>query len=275
MTAQIDTGTDTLLATLDAGVATLTMNRPEARNAINDELGEALRAMLPVLAADARVRVLVLTGAGGAFSAGGDIRSMGGRFKVGEGGAAGVEAGIDTLRAAQESMLIPLYEFPKPTIAAVPGAAAGAAMGTALACDLRIAGQSAFLLPAFAGIGLSGDYGGSWLLSRLIGTARAREAYFLNRRIGAEEGLALGAFNRVVADDALMEETARVARQIAEGPPIALRYMKENMNRAEHTDLRTAMRMEADRMIRAMNTEDHAAAKIAFVQKQKPVFEGR
>ena len=165
--------------------------------------------------------------------------------------------------------------MPKPTIAALPGAAAGAGLSIALACDLRIAAEGAILTTAFAKIGFSGDYGGSWFLSRLVGTAKARELYFLSDRIDAKEAERLGIVNRVVADAALQDEVASLARRIANGPPIALRYMKENLNRALVSDLRTCLAAEAAGMIRTGTTEDNREAIRAFVEKREASFKGR
>lgn len=280
MTAQasarrdIDTGTNHLLAHVENGVATLTFNRPEARNALGDELSPALRSQLAALAVDDDVRVLVVTGAGPAFCAGGDVKSMGSALGADRMGAGAVEAAIAKLRDAQDTMGLRLYKFPKPTIAVLPGPAAGAGMGLALACDMRIGSPDACLVPAFGTIGLSGDYGGSWLLTRLIGTGRAREIYFTGRRLGAEEGLSLGVFNRIVPGEQLAQAAAEMAAAIASGPPIAQRYMKENLNRAENADIETAMHWEADRMIRGFATQDHKRAVAAFIAKEKPVFTG-
>ena len=273
-TRTLKTGTDLLQCTVTDHVAIITLNNPDKRNALGDELSPALRRMLEETEADPDVRVLVITGAGTAFCAGGDIGGMGATLS---GGSAkpDVEAMIRRLQQAQETLSLRLYEFAKPTIAALPGAAAGAGMSIALACDLRIAAHSATLVPAFGAIGLSGDFGGSWLLSHLIGPGRAKEIYFTGRRIMPAEGHALGLFNRVVADDALMDETRALAAELAAAAPVALRYMKENHNRAMSTDLRSAMRMEADRMIRSMMTEDHQNAAEAFLKKRKPVFKGQ
>jgi enoyl-CoA hydratase/carnithine racemase len=168
-----------------------------------------------------------------------------------------------------------LFELAKPTIAALPGAAAGAGLSIALACDLRIAAASAFITTAFANIGLSGDYGASWFLTRLIGSARAKALFYTARRVSADEALGLGIFDEVVPDDALEERTRALARSIAVGPPLALRYMKENLNRAVDADLRTCLAMEADRMVRCTRTEDHREAVQAFLGKRKPAFTGR
>jgi len=186
-----------------------------------------------------------------------------------------IEDAVRRLQIGQETLTLRLFDLAKPTIAALPGAAAGAGMSIALACDLRIAAESAFVTSAFANIGLSGDYGGSWLLTQLVGVARAKELYYTSRRVGAAEGLALGIFNEVVPDDRLMARTRALAESIASGPPLALRYMKENLNRAVATDLRSALALEADRMVRCTRTEDHREAVQAFIGKRKPTFQGR
>lgn len=272
-TRTLDTGTEMLLGSVTDGVATLTLNNPTKRNALGNEMTPALRRMLLETETDPDVRVLVLTGAEGAFCAGGDIGGMGNTLAGGK--TPDTDDMISRLREAQNTASLRLYEYSKPTIAALPGAAAGAGMSLALACDLRITGQSGFLYPAFGAIGLSGDFGGSWLLSHYIGPARAKEVYFGNRRILPDEGLALGLFNRVVSDEDLHKETRALAQQIAGFAPMALRYMKENHNRARSTDLRTAMNMEADRMIRTLLSEDHKEGAQAFMEKRKPEFKGQ
>ena len=147
-------------------------------------------------------------------------------------------------------------------------------MSIALACDLRIAARSAFITAGFGNIGLSGDYGGSWFLTHLVGVARAKDLYYTGRRVGAEEGLALGIFNEVVADDERRARAQALAASIAAGPPIALRYMKENLNRAVGADLRSALALEADRTVRCTRTNDHKEAVRAFLGKRKPEFKG-
>ena len=183
--------------------------------------------------------------------------------------------GVRELQRKQETLTLRLFDLSKPTIAALPGPAAGAGFSIALACDLRLAAESAFVTTAFANIGLSGDYGASWLLPQLVGIAKAKELFFTSRRVGAAEGLALGIFNEVVDDDRLAERTAELARTIADGPPVALRYMKENLNRALSADLRTCLALEADRMSRSAQTQDHREAVAAFLGKRAPVFKGQ
>ncbi|MEX0287028.1 MAG: enoyl-CoA hydratase, partial [Paracoccaceae bacterium] len=272
-TRHVDTGTDLLLFSVSDHIAIITLNCPDKKNALGDILTPALRQAILDAERDSDVRVIVLTGAADAFCAGGDISGMG--DNLGGENPPTTDEMIRILQQGQEGLSLRLHDCAKPTIAALPGPAAGAGMSIALACDLRVAADTAFIVPAFARIGLSGDYGGSWFLQRLVGPARAKEIYYTNRRIGAEEGLALGLFNRVVPADTLMSETNALAAEIAAGPPVALRYMKENHNRAQVSDLKTTLAMEADRMVRSMQTEDHKRAVRAFFSKENPTFEGR
>jgi 2-(1,2-epoxy-1,2-dihydrophenyl)acetyl-CoA isomerase len=168
-----------------------------------------------------------------------------------------------------------LHEMPKPTIAKVHGAAAGAGLSLALACDLRVAADSARFATAFARVGYSGDFGGSWFLTQLVGTAKARELYYTARIVDAAEALALGLVNRVVPDAQLEDETQALAARLAHGPRVALRYMKRNMNAAETGSLKDCLDLEAWHHTRTGFTEDHREAAKAFVDKREPVFRGR
>ena len=273
--SSFDTGTGQLLCELADGVATITLNRPDKRNALSDELTPALRQTLLVVEADPDVRCVVITGAGRAFCAGGDVSGMGSKSTGPVGPQATLEDTVRKLQHRQETLTLRLWDLAKPTIAALPGAAAGAGMCIALACDLRIAASSAFITAGFGNVGLSGDYGGSWLLTQLIGVSRAKSMYYTGRRVGADEGLALGLFDEVVANEELQARAHAMAASIAAGPPIALRYMKENLNRALQVDLRSALALEADRTVRCTRTEDHQEAVRAFLHKRKPSFTGR
>lgn len=257
--------------TVADGVATLTMNRPERRNALSPAMLEALAEALPRLAADPAVRALVLTGAGGAFSAGGDVKAMAERGSLAGDGleekAAGLRRRMDVSRL--------LHEMPKPVVAAIPGACAGASLSMALACDLRIAARGAKFTTGFANVGFSGDFGGSWFLTRIVGTARARDLYFTARVFDANEALALGVVNRVVAAEAFEGAVAELAGGLAAGPPIALRYMKRNLNVAETAGLAEALDLEALHHARTSLTEDHREAARAFAEKRRPTFRGR
>jgi 2-(1,2-epoxy-1,2-dihydrophenyl)acetyl-CoA isomerase len=258
-----------LIETIEDGVATLTFNRPERMNALSTPIMEGLLVGLPRLAGDPTVRVVVLTGAGRAFCAGGDVKSMA------EGGEQRSAAEATArLRSRMEVSRI-LHELPKPTIAMINGPAAGAGLAFALACDLRIAGASARLVTAFVKVGLSGDFGGSFFMTRLVGTAKARELYFTGRPVDAEEALSLGLVNRVVPDDQLGDATMELARSLAQGPQVALGLMKRNMNCAESGGLAELLDIEAANMVQTTRTEDHREAAKAFVEKRAPIFTGR
>lgn len=165
--------------------------------------------------------------------------------------------------------------MPKPVIASLPGAAAGAGFSLALSCDLRIASESAVLLTAFARVGFSGDWGGSFFLTQLVGSAKARELYYLSERVSAEEALRVGLVNEVVPAGDLEKRTMELARRLASGPTVAYRYMKENLNRAVGGDVMECLDLEATHHVHTGFTRDHREATQAFVEKREPVFEGR
>ena len=274
----LDTGTDELLATLEDGVAVLTLNRPGSRNALSDTLSPALRRMFARLRDMRDARCVVLTGTGTAFCAGGDVKGMGGGQKPrsDQPGRPTTPAGaIAELTERQRTLTGALHALPQPTIAALPGAAAGAGLSIALACDLRIAAECAFVTTGFANVGLAGDYGSSFFLPRLVGQAKARELFFTADRVDAASCLQLGIVNRVVPDEKLMEETMGLARRLASGPSEAYRLMKANLDRSSRVDLDTALAFEAEATVASAGTEDHREAVRAFVEKRKPVFKGR
>jgi enoyl-CoA hydratase/carnithine racemase len=255
-------------------VALLTLNRPEVRNALGDVVSPALRRSIARLRDDERVRCVVLTGAGSAFCAGGDVKGMGGAGGSSGSAAADPEEVVRDLTERQLALTGALYALPKPTIAALPGAAAGAGLSIALACDLRIAAESAFVTTGFANVGLSGDYGASFFLTQLAGSAVARELFLTAERVDARRCLALGLVNRVVPDERLMDETLALARQLAAGPTAAFAAMKENLDRALRADLPTCLAGEARGIVRTGRTRDHREAVRAFVEKRRPRFEG-
>ena len=270
--------TDQLLETVADGVATLTMNRPEARNALTGEMQAALTSAIHRAAADTSIRAVVLTGAGGAFCAGGDVKGFAADTSRGAssggGGGFNMEARANGLRTAMDVVRI-LHEMPKPTLAVIPGPAAGAGLSLALACDLRIATPEAKLTTAFSKVGLAGDYGGSYFLTHLVGAAKARELYFTADVITGAEALALGIVNKVVPADELAQVAGEYARYLAGLPTVAIGYMKRNLNAADHATLSEVLDLEATHMVRTIMTDDHKAASLAFVQKAKPVFAGR
>ena len=271
----IDTGTEDLLASVDDGVATLTMNRPDRRNAMSGAMNQALAQVLAEVEVADDVGCVVLTGAGGAFCAGGDVKGMAAGGDAGAGTRISYDAGVHRQRLNQRAISQRLYEMPKPTIAALPGAAAGAGFSLALACDLRYAVPTAVLTTAFAKVGFAGDYGGTWFLTRLVGSGKARELYYFSDKVGAQEAERLGLINAVLPAETFAEDVAERARQLAQGPTVAYRYMKENLNRAVHGELGECLDMEAAHHIRTGQTEDHKEAAKAFVDKRAPAFRGR
>lgn len=269
----IDTGTDQLLCTVEDAVATITLNRPEKRNALSDVLSPALRTLLLEVDANTAVRCVLLTGAGSAFCAGGDVSQMGGGALANEKDS--FETRVQNLRLRQRSLTQRLYELKTPTVAALPGAAAGAGMSLALACDIRVAASSAFITAAFGRIGLSGDHGGSWLLTRLVGPAIAKELYFTSRRVFSDEAHRLGLLNAVYPDATFREDALTFAKTVAAGPPIAMGYMKEHINQAQHLRVGEAFDLEAEHLMRCATSEDHQEAVEAFLEKREPKFSGR
>ena len=271
----VATGTDDLLVSSEDGVLTLTLNRPQARNAMSREMTGALAEQLAEAELNPAVRCIVLTGAGKGFCAGGDVKGMAAR---GDGtvGENTIDSAIHRQRLNQRATAGRLYNMPKPTLAALPGAAAGAGLSLALSCDLRIMASNAILTTAFARVGFSGDYGGTFFLSQLVGTAKARELYYLSERISAQEALGLGLTNWVVEPEELPAKTKEIASRLASGPTVAYRYMKENFARAISSgDLDDCLDLEATHHVHCGQTEDHRNATKAFVEKREPVFQGR
>jgi len=272
MTARsIDTGTNELLCEVQDRVAIITLNRPEARNALSDHLTPALRTMIRVCGEDPSIGALLITGAGTAFCSGGDVKGMGANTNPAKAAMSSDERVAD-LQERQRLLTGALVAVRKPTIAALPGAAAGAGLAIAMACDIRIAAESAFLTTGYIRVALSGDYGIAWLLTRLVGTSRARELMFTGEKVEARRAEAIGLVNRVVPDARLRDEAFALAKSMAEGPAVALRYMKDNLDEALAFDFATARDHEAVRLIKAAGTADHREAVAAFIEKRKPVF---
>jgi enoyl-CoA hydratase/carnithine racemase len=268
---KVDTGTGELLCEIRDRVALITLNRPEARNALSDRLTPALRRMIKQCADDPKVGALLITGAGNAFCAGGDVKGMGDNLSQAE---VPIDERVADLRVKQRNLTGALVAVRKPTIAALPGPAAGAGLALALACDIRIAAESAIMATGYARIGLTGDYGIAWLLTRLAGTSRARELMFLSERIDAHRCETLGLVNRVVPDTELRDTAFALAKSLAEGPSIALGRMKDNLDRALTSDILESMDQEAENMVQSARTTDHKQAVRAFIEKRKPVFSG-
>src|ERR1700716_4619057 len=269
----IDTGTNELLCVIRHRVAVITLNRPEVRNALSDTLTPALRTMIKSCGENPDVGALLITGAGTAFCAGGNVKGMGAHRDQKKLEMSHDEKVAD-LQERQRLLTGALASVRKPTIAALPGPAVGAGLALAMACDIRIAAQSAFLSTGYLKVGLSGDYGIAWLLTRLVGTSRARELMFTCERVDAARCEAIGLVNRVVPDDKLQAEAFALARSMAEGPTVALRYMKDNLDEALLFDFSTARDHEADRLVPLTTTADHKEAVQAFIDKLKAVFKG-
>ena len=265
--------TQDLIESFEGGIATLTMNRPEARNALSRAMMEGLAEAMPRLAVDPAVRLVVLTGAGNAFCSGGDVKG----FAKNVGGAPAAvsfDTKVTDLRARMEAVRW-LHEMPKPTLAVIPGAAAGAGLSLALACDLRIAADDAKFTTAFSKIGLSGDFGGSYFLNHLVGAAKARQMYFTAQVINGAEAQRIGMVDRAVPAAQLADAARAWAAELAALPTVAVGYMKRNLNVGLRGSLSDVLDSEALHMIRTFETEDHKGAAVAFVEKRAPSFKGR
>ena len=267
----IDTGTTELLCVIRDRVAILTLNRPEVRNALSDHLTPALRTTIKTCGENPDVGALLITGAGTAFCAGGNVKGMGAHRDQLD---MSYDEKVADLQERQRLLTGALVSVRKPTIAALPGPAVGAGLAIAMACDIRIAAESAFISTGYLRVGLSGDYGIAWLLTRLVGTSRARELMFTADKVDAARCEAIGLVNRVVPDAKLLDEAFALAKSMAEGPTLALRYMKDNLDEALSFDFATARDQEAERLIRLTTTADHREAVQAFIEKRKAVFRG-
>jgi 2-(1,2-epoxy-1,2-dihydrophenyl)acetyl-CoA isomerase len=260
--------TDTVLQQVDGAVATITINRPAARNALTAETKGALLAALRNCSTDESVRAVILTGAGQAFCSGQDLREHADLLASGS-------APLDTVRQHYNPIIETIAGMPKPVIAALPGVAAGAGAGLAFACDFRIAAERASLLLAFARVGLGADSGTSWTLQRLVGMGKAAEMLMLAEPVDAATALSLGLLTSVVPDAELPEAAAAFAARLANGPTLAYAAIKEGLLYAATNSLRESLDKEADLQVRLGSTADHQNATLAFVTKQAPVYLGR
>ena len=257
-----------VVETIEDGVAILTLNRPDRLNALSQDMLAGLRESLGRLAEDDAVGAIVITGAGRGFCAGGDVKDMARRTHQ------TYEERVTRLSRMHELPRM-MRRHPKIIIGMVNGVAVGAGLGLAAACDLRVAARSARFGTAFAGIAYSGDFGGSWLLTQLVGPARAREMYLLGDVIDAGRAATIGLVNRVEEDALLTEATMALARRFAAGPRLAYRYIKRNLNAAETETLDAVCDLEAVHQARTGLSEDHREAVTAFAEKRRPVFKGR
>jgi enoyl-CoA hydratase/carnithine racemase len=249
-------------------VAVLTLNRPEARNAFSPEMIALWRQHLEEAKADPAVRVVVVTGKGDTFCSGGDIRDMAeGRLK-----SWGMK---DFLWEGVHRIVLALEDLDKPVIAAVNGAAMGAGMDMAIMCDLRVCSDRARLAESYIMMGLVPGDGGAYFLPRLVGAAKALELLWTGAVLSAEEALRIGVVNRVVPHDRLMEETMRLAEEIASKPPLAVRMMKRAVYQAQTSSLRAHLDYISSQVSLLSETGDHQEAARAFLEKRKPDFQGR
>jgi 2-(1,2-epoxy-1,2-dihydrophenyl)acetyl-CoA isomerase len=256
--------------TVESAVATITLNRPEALNALDTATKDALREAVSAASADPAVRSVLLTGAGRAFSAGQDLREQAAAVAAGD----IADTGLDTLERHFNPITEALATMPKPTIAAVAGPAAGAGAGFAFACDFRVVAEDARFILAFVGIGLSADSGASWTLPRLVGRAKATELLLLGEPVGADAALAMGLVTAVVPTEKLAEAGRELATRLAAGPTTAYAAIKEALAFSATASLPESLAEEARLQRRAGATRDHAAAVAAFLDKRPPVFEG-
>ena len=252
------------------GIATLTLNRPERMNALGDTLREDFLDAITRTALDPDVRVMIVTGAGKAFCAGGDVKAMNEAKEPGRDRPL-----LDKIAPSRDRTLLAMRNAPQPIIAAVNGAAAGAGMNLALGCDLRLASIAAKFSQAFVKRGLHPDWGGTYFLPRAVGTATAAELIFTGDVIDAAEALRIGLVSRVLPPEELMPATLELARKIASGPPIAIRLAKRAIYRNAESDLRSALEFETFAQNACFDTEDAREGIRAFVDKRAPVFRGR
>lgn len=262
---------ETVLYEVAGGVATITLNRPERRNALSRELSRALADAVEAAAGDEAVRAAVLTGAGGAFCVGADLAGAPGTRAL-----TGTSADGDRTRlVAGTRAAVLLHEMPKPVVAAIPGACAGAGLSLVLACDLRYAADTAVLNTAFVDAALPGDLGMAWFLTRAVGPARARELLLLPGRMGADAAAAAGLVHGVVPADGLAAHAAGIAGRLAAKAPLAVADAKRDLLDAQALPLGDYLRSEADRMVRCAHSADAREAAAAFLAKRPPRFEGR
>jgi 2-(1,2-epoxy-1,2-dihydrophenyl)acetyl-CoA isomerase len=258
-----------VLEAFEGAVLTLMMNRPDRLNALNVELGIDLDRALARAAADEKVRVVILTGAGRAFCSGGDLNVIRAARESGE------VKRLEPLLRSGSQLIVRMRTMSKPIVAAINGAAAGAGMNVALACDLRIASEQATFGQNFAHVGLFPDYGGTFLLPRLVGPARAAELLYLGHMINAREAEKMGIVNRVVPHDQLLPEARALAKRLADSPPLAVRALKQVLFGSERVELERALEVELQQQMKCFSSADAGEGIGAFFEKRAPKFEGK
>jgi 2-(1,2-epoxy-1,2-dihydrophenyl)acetyl-CoA isomerase len=259
--------TDEILMQVEKGVATITLNRPQARNALTDTMQDALLEAVRRAAEDPRVKAVMLTGAGKAFCAGGDVKGITARA-ANDAGANTPERRAEVLRGRMEISRL-LHEMPKPTLAAVNGAAAGAGFSIALACDLRIAAEEARFITAFSKVGLTGDYGGTYFATKLMGAARVRDLYFRSEPLNAQDALQLGIVNRCVPGAHFATVARAYARSLARLPTATVGVMKKTLNLAQTGTLSQVLDAESINMIFSSATAEHKSLVEAARRQEK------
>ena len=258
-----------VLESREGAVLTLTINRPDRLNALDTALATALVRALQSASEDAAVRAIVLTGAGRGFCSGGDLellRDARARNAAGE---------LQALLHAGAEIVLTMGQIPKPVIAAVNGPASGAGMNLALACDIRIASDRATFAQSFARVGLVPDFGGTWLLPRLVGPGRAAELFMTADTLNAEEAQRMGIVDHVVPHDSLAQETAAMAARFAAAPPLAVRAIKQILHGSHVEEVRRALEEEEKFQAECFRSEDCAEGLSAFFEKRAPNFRGQ
>ena len=259
----------TLLYDLSENIATITLNRPDVLNAVNETMARELLEALKVAAKNDEVRCLIITGSGAAFSAGEDIQELRGQYQRGEKPRLG-----ERLLYKYNPIIRRIRQTPKPIIAAVNGVAAGGGAGLALACDIRTASDTAKFIQAFIRVGLAPDSGTSFFLPRLVGFAKASELFLTGQELTSKDAERMGLVAKVVPSNELMPTTREIAGKLAKGPTMAIDLTKRALNKSVDSSLESVLEYESYLQEIAGTTSDHIEAVQAFFEKRKPAFQG-